>query len=407
MRVLISGAGPAGLSIAYWLKRYGFTPTLIERAPEIRKGGYKIDVRGAALEVLRSMGIYDIVAKASTDMQGALLIDKKGKVIHEMSGDAFGHRTGQDLEIMRGILCQILMNQIPEVEIIFGDSIRAITQTIDAVQVEFKKNESREFDLVIGADGLHSNVRRLVFGDECHFLHEYGIYLCVFTIPNYLNLDRMEMQYTELGRMAAVWSTRNDIDARASFAFVSKIHVEPRNIVEQQQLVRSIFEGIGGEIPNILQMMSDAPDFYFDVAAQIKMDRWSCGRTILLGDAAYCPSPMSGQGSSLALVGGYVLAGELAKAKGNFQIAYDQFEQEMRPFIEVNQTLGINAAKLFSSQEKRNLLTWLIGKIMNIAPASIIEFFINRTSKRIHQAANSIILKDYLKQLSSEINAPK
>jgi len=403
MRVLISGAGPAGLSVAYWLKKYGFKPTLIEWAPALRKGGYKIDVRGVALEVLRRMGIYDIVAKTSTDMQGALLVDGDGKVINEMNSDTFGHRMNDDQEIMRGTLCQILMDQIPEVEIIFGDSIRAISQTANAVQVEFKENKPRAFDLVIGADGLHSNVRQLVFGDESRFAHEFGIYICVFTIQNYLNLDRMEIQYTEFGRVAAVWSTRGDTDARASFAFVSPMHVEPRNIIAQQQLVRTVFEGINGEVPKMLQMMPDAPDFYFDVAAQIRMDHWFSGRVILLGDAAYCPSPMSGQGTSLALVGAYVLAGELAAARGNFQTAFDQFEREMGLFIKINQALGIKAAKFFRSQEKKNLFAWLIGKIMNVAPGRMIEFFINRITKRIHQAANSIILKDYSQQTDADI----
>lgn len=395
MKVLISGAGTAGLSVAYWLKSYGFTPTLVECGPTLRTGGYKIDVRGAALPVLRRMNIYDDVVAANTDMQGALLVDRNGKVIHKMSGDAFGHRVGDDQEIMRGTLCEILMNQIPDVEIMFGDSIQSITQTADRVQVSFKNNKPRSFDLVIGADGLHSNVRRLVFGEESRFAHEFGIYLCVFTIPNYLNLDRIEMQYTELGRAAAVWSTRGDTDARATFAFASPIRVEPRNIAAQQQLIRTVFEGIGWEVPKFLEMMSNSSDFYFDVAAQIRMDQWSKGRVILLGDAAYCASPMSGQGTSLALIGAYVLAGELALSRGEYQSAFNQFEHEMRPFIKINQELGNRAAKLFRSQEKKNVFSWLIERIMHIAPGSLIQFFINRSTKRINQAANSIVLKDY------------
>src|SRR6267142_930851 len=137
MRVLISGAGIAGLTVAYWLRRYGFTPTIIERAPSLLTGGYKIDVCGTALQVLRRMGIHDAVAAASTDMQGALLVDKDGKVINEMTGDAFGHRVGEDLEIVRGTLCQILMNHTPDAEFMFGDSIRAISQSSDRIEVEF------------------------------------------------------------------------------------------------------------------------------------------------------------------------------------------------------------------------------------------------------------------------------
>jgi hypothetical protein len=261
MKILISGAGTAGLCVAYWLKRYGFTPTIIESAPMLRTGGYKIDIRGEALQVLHRAGIYDAVVAANTDMQGALLVDKNGKVIHEMRGDTFGHRLGNDQEIMRGTLNKILLDQIPEVEIIFGDAIQHVSQIADSIHVEFKKNSPRTFDLLIGADGLHSNVRRLVFGDEQQFSRLLGINLCVFSLPNYLNLD--------------------------------------------------------------------------------------------------------------------------------------QFEKIMRPYIHLNQELGVRAAKLFRSQEKKNPLTWLMGKAMNFLPGRVIEFFIQRATKRINQAANSIALKDY------------
>jgi 2-polyprenyl-6-methoxyphenol hydroxylase-like FAD-dependent oxidoreductase len=296
---------------------------------------------------------------------------------------------------MRGTLCQILKDQIPDVEIIFGDSIKSISQSSDSVQVEFKNNPSRKFDLVIGADGLHSNVRKLVFGNEKQFSNEFGIYLCVYTVPNYLNIDRMEIQYTELGRMAQIWSTRGDKDARVCFAFTTQQPVEPRNIEVQQQMVRTIFQELQWEFPKFLELMKDAPDFYFDIAAQIQMSRWSAGRVILLGDAAYCPTPMSGQGTSLALVGAYILAGELALAKGDYKIAFNQFEQEIRPYININQELGLQSANLFKSQEKKNPLTWLIGKLLSFAPGRLIEFFINRATARIHKAANSITLKNY------------
>jgi 2-polyprenyl-6-methoxyphenol hydroxylase-like FAD-dependent oxidoreductase len=159
MRALISGAGIAGLTVAYWLRCYGFATSIVERAPSLLTGGYKIDVRGTALQVLRRMAIHDAVVAASTDMQGAVLVDGEGKILNRMSGDEFGHRVGEDLEIVRGTLCQILKDHISDAEFIFGDSIRAISQSPDGVRVELTKNGAREFDLVIGADGLHSNVR--------------------------------------------------------------------------------------------------------------------------------------------------------------------------------------------------------------------------------------------------------
>jgi 2-polyprenyl-6-methoxyphenol hydroxylase-like FAD-dependent oxidoreductase len=396
MRVLISGAGIAGLTVAYWLRRYGFTPTIVERAPSLLTGGYKIDVRGAALQVLRRMGIHDAVVAASTDMQGALLVDREGNIINKMSGDAFGHRTGEDLEIVRGTLCQILMDRIPDAEFIFGDSIQAIAQSPDSVRVEFTKINPREFDLVIGADGLHSHVRDIVFGDEARFVRELGLYLCVYTVPNYLKLDRLEMQYSELGRVAAIWSSRGDANAKACFGFAApSVHVDLRDRAQQQQVLTDVYEGIGWEVPRLLEMMPSAPDFYFDAAAQICMAKWSEGRVVLVGDAGYCASPMSGQGTSLALIGAYVLAGELAAASAAHHTAFHQYEKEMCPFVLLNQALGIKSANLMRSNEKKNLFMWLLEHFMRIAPGRMIEFFINRSTRRIHQAANAITLKDY------------
>src|SRR5215470_657478 len=157
------------------------------------------------------------------------------------------------------------MDHISDAEFIFGDSIRSISQSSDRVRVELARNGPREFDLVIGADGLHSNVRRLVFGDETRFVHELGLYLCVYTVPNYLHLDRMEMQYSELGRVAAIWSSRGDATAKACFGFAApSSHVDLRDRTQQQRVLAGVYEGIGWEVPRLLGMMSDAPDFYFD-----------------------------------------------------------------------------------------------------------------------------------------------
>jgi 2-polyprenyl-6-methoxyphenol hydroxylase-like FAD-dependent oxidoreductase len=396
MRVLISGAGLAGLTAAYWLRRYGFAPTVVERAPSLLVGGYKIDLRGTALQVLKRMGIHDAVLAASTDMQGAMLVDKDSKVINEMTGDEFGHRVGEDLEIVRGTLCQILMDNISDAEFIFSDSIRVISQNSDRVQVEFTKNSPREFDLVIGADGLHSNVRSIVFGDEARFLRELGLYLCVYTVLNYLNLDRMEVQYSELGRIAAIWSSRGDANAKACFGFSApSAHVDLRDRAQQQKVLTHVYQGIGWEVPRLLEMMPSATDYYFDAAAQISMAHWTQGRVALVGDAGYCASPMSGQGTSLALIGAYVLAGELAAASGACQRAFDQYEKQMRPFVALNQALGLRSANLMRSKERSNPLTWLTAQIMQMAPGRMLEFFINRSTRRIHQAANAITLKDY------------
>jgi 2-polyprenyl-6-methoxyphenol hydroxylase-like FAD-dependent oxidoreductase len=242
---------------------------------------------------------------------------------------------------VRGTLCQILMSCTLDVETIFSDSVASIAQSADSVAVTFAKSGTRTFDLVIGADGLHSNVRQKAFGDEAQFLRDLGMYLCVFSIPNYMNLDRVEVQYAEIGRVAAVWNTRDDATAKAWFGFAAPaFQLDLQDGDQQEHAVRTVYEGIQWEVPRLLELMPSATDWYFDTAAQIDMSEWTRDRVALVGDAAYCASPMSGQGSSLALIGAYVLAGELAASRDDRQAAFAEYHRVMRPFVRVNQELG-------------------------------------------------------------------
>ena len=386
MDVLLSGAGIAGLTAAHWLRRYGFNPTIVERAPTLVTGGYKIDVRGTALEVLHQMGAHDAVLAASTQMQGAKLVDRDGNVINELSGDQFGHRVGDDLEIVRGTLCEILMEQVRDVDIMFGDVIESVDQSSERVEVTFRDGPSRSFDLVVGTDGLHSNVRSLCFGAESQYLRDLGMYLCVFSVPNYLQLDRVEMQYSEIGRVAAIWATRDDPNAKATFGFAARDQsIDLRDRARQEHAVKERFAGVGWEVPRLLELMSDATDWYFDIAAQVDLPSWSTGRVALIGDAGYCASPMSGQGSSLAMIGAYVLAGELA-AGSDHEAAFAGYDRVMRPFVDVNQQLGIQSAAFMTQDPEA-------------APAELsgddVEAVIDQSTQRIKDAANAITLKDY------------
>jgi 2-polyprenyl-6-methoxyphenol hydroxylase-like FAD-dependent oxidoreductase len=387
MDVLISGAGIAGLTAAHWLRRYGFTPTVVERAPSLVVGGYKIDVRGSALEVLRRTGIHSAVVNAATDMKGALLVDRDGTVINQMTGADFGHRLDNDVEIVRGRLCQILLDACDGVEIRYGDAITAIDDGDNGAEVTFRDGGKRRFDLVVGADGLHSNVRQIVFGPEEGFLRDLGMYLCVFSVPNYLDLDRMEVQYSEIGRVAAMWSTREEAKAKACFGFVAQSPVGLRDRAEQEQTIARVYEGIGWEVPKLLELMPTADDWYFDIAAQVHMPEWTRGRVALAGDAGYCASPMSGQGSSLALVGAYVLAGELAAAKDDHRAAFAEYNRVMRPFVEANQEQGERSAAFMTSGTEE--------AAAELSGADV-EATIDATTDRIAVAANAITLKDYV-----------
>jgi 2-polyprenyl-6-methoxyphenol hydroxylase-like FAD-dependent oxidoreductase len=338
--VLISGASVAGPALAYWLRRYGFNPTVVERAPALREGGYAVDIRGAALDATERMGILAEVRQASTSMRGMSYVDDANRRLASMRADLLGGSgVVAEVEILRGDLTRILAWATRGgSEYVFNDSITDISQVDDHVNVTFEHGEPRTFDLVVGADGLHSNVRTLVFGDESRFIRDLGYYVAIFTVPNHLDLDHWELFYNVPGKLAGMYSARDNTEAKALFYFASPpLHYDRHDTAQQQKLLLEAFAGEGWEVPRLLEAMWDAPDFYFDSVSQIHMDSWSNGRAVLVGDAAYCASPMSGQGTSLALVGAYVLAGELGAAAGDHRTALARYEQRMRGYVERNQ----------------------------------------------------------------------
>ncbi|NUP10574.1 MAG: FAD-dependent oxidoreductase [Polyangiaceae bacterium] len=347
VRVLISGASIAGPAVAYWLARRGFRPTVVERAPSVRRGGQAIDVRGVALCIVEEMGILRAMRAAGTDMRGMSFVDAAGNELMRTTTETLtgGPLDSPDVELLRDDLSEILFQATKSsVEYQFGDSITGLTETDEGVNVTFERGAPRTFDLVIGADGLHSNVRRLAFGEESRFIQHLGIYLSVFTVPNYLGLDRWQTFHRGAEEMIGVYSARNNTELRAMMGFGSPpLDVDYRDIDAQMKILEERFARAGWEAPKLLELMRKAPDFHLDSMAQIHMDRWSVGRTALVGDAAYSSSPMSGQGTSLAIVGAYVLAGELASAGGDYAEGYSRYEAEMRPFVAENQKLPAQA----------------------------------------------------------------
>ncbi|MDP4501201.1 FAD-dependent monooxygenase [Nonomuraea turcica] len=387
--ILISGASIAGTTTAYWLRRHGFTVTVVERAPAIREGGYKIDIRGAALQVIERMGLMEAVRARSTDMRVATHYDAKGRPVATMDAALFGGRTGDDVEIMRGDLNELLYELTRDkVEYIFDDSITGIAN--DGT-VTFERSQPRAFDLVIGADGAHSNVRRLAFGEEERFARHLGHYISICTVPNTLGLDREEAVHAAPGRTANVYSTRQDTGAKALFIWSSPpLTYDHRSVTEQKELLARAMEGTGWEVPGLLEAVRDAKDFYFDSVGQIHMDRWSKGRVMLVGDAAYCASPASGQGTSLAIVGAYVLAGELASGGGA-----DGYERELRGFVAANQALA--EANLKGMVIPSRLALWIQIKMIKLLPhLPGRDRMVERIAGPIHRAANAISLKTYM-----------
>ncbi|MBE1498700.1 2-polyprenyl-6-methoxyphenol hydroxylase-like FAD-dependent oxidoreductase [Amycolatopsis lexingtonensis] len=342
-RVLISGASVAGPALAFWLRRYGFTPTVVERAPELRDGGYAVDFRGASLDVLDRMGLLGAVEAAATRMGEVTYVDGQDRPLVVTPPT---YQSGE-LEILRGDLSRILYDATKDdVEYVFGDSITGITERGDGITVTFAHGEPREFDLVIGADGLHSNVRSLVFGDERRFRHDLGYYVSICTVPNHLALDHVGRFHNEPNRTVGVYSARDNSEAKALFWFgADRLDYDHRDVGQQRRIVEERFAGVGWETPALVDAMRAAPDFYFDSASQIKLDSYARGRVALVGDAAYCAAPLSGMGTSLAVVGAYVLAGELASA--SYETAFAAYEREMRPFVDACQKLAEGNGKWF------------------------------------------------------------
>ncbi|MET8852458.1 FAD-dependent monooxygenase [Amycolatopsis sp. NPDC004625] len=341
--ILISGAGVAGGTLAWFLAREGWAVTVVERAPGPRTGGQAIDVRGAALDVVDRMGLGERMRAVRTRMRGMSVVDGAGHELFRSEEHTFssGRLDSADFELLRDDVVAIL-GEAPGVEYVFGDAITALTEEAHGVRVEFEHGGFRTFDLVVGADGLHSAVRRLAFGPEEDFTRHLGQYLAIFPTANFLGLEDWQVWFRHEHTGGAVYPVRGNTELRVTLGFGSE--PLPRlSVPEQKRLVAERLAGVGWEVPKLLEAMAAADVFYFDAMAQIHLDRWSAGRVVLVGDAGYCASALSGQGTSLALVGAYVLAQELGRA--GHEDAFAAYETRMRPFVALNQALATENAE--------------------------------------------------------------
>ena len=385
--VLISGASVAGPALAFWLSRFGYHPVIVEKSPELRGGGYAVDFRGTSMEALRRMGLLDAVRADATNMGDMFYVNAKGKETTRMPAAAFSG----ELEIMRGDLAQILYNATRnDAEYIFGDSVATLDDKGDRVTVRFESGKVRDFDLVVGADGVHSNTRVKVFGPETNHVRDLGLAVSIFTVPNRIGLDYSGHLFCAPGTVTGVYSARQNTEARAMFYF----HATPeemacREPAGQKTIVRKHFAGQRWQVPQLLLDMDQAPDFYFDSIAQVHLDHWSKGRVVLLGDAASCASPLSGMGTGIAIVGAYVLAHELA-ASADHTAAFAAYQQKLLPFVEGSQKFAQGATKGFAPKSAAAI--WLRDLVMRVMmPMLPVEVML----KDVLAAANSVKLEDY------------
>ena len=399
-RVLISGASVAGPVTAYWLSRFGFQPTVVERTAEHRVGGggHAVDLFGPSIEIMSWMGALDQVQAARTQTEIVTLI-RPGKRPVDIDAARLAEGVSDShVEVMRGDLAQIAYDlSRDEVEYVFGDSISSLTDTGSEVEVTFEHGPPRTFDLVIGADGLHSLTRRLTFGDEHQFLHFLGGYLAVFSLPNYLGLEGRMLASSGVDRAVALYPVRQVGQARALFLLRSREQLagDNRDPAGQQRRLRALFSDLGWEVPRLLDEMQKADDLYVDSISQIQMNTWSRGRVTLVGDAGYSPGPAVGGGTSLAVVGGYVLATELAAAVGDHEAGFAAYERALAGAVRHSRSIG--PAVLATLIPRSATQVWVMAQAMRLLPRLPGPIRRKMTSFGGGPAAmlNSVTLRDY------------
>ncbi|MEU7740552.1 FAD-dependent monooxygenase [Nonomuraea sp. NPDC049158] len=376
--VLISGASVGGPALGYWLARYGFRVTIVEKAPRLRPGGQAVDFKGDIhMTVLRRMGILDDVRRLQTGGTDQAFVDKRGRTLAVMPGEF----SGGELEIHRGDLARLLHDRSVEAgcEYVFGDSITSLTETPGGVHATFERSAPRTFDLVIGADGIHSNVRRLVFGPESDYVEFLGHYYALAEVPERFGADAQ--MYNEPGRMVAAGGPK----ASAFFVFASPpLDYDRYDTESMKRVVLDAYARMGWRTPEILDAVRRTGDFYLDSISRVKVDRYSQGRVALLGDAAYA-NTLGGFGSGLALVGAYVLAGELAVANGDHRVAFQRYEEGFREYAKVSEKGNAGPWLAPPSKGRIKMRNWMFK----------VSFMLKLMMKMADDFAENITLKDY------------
>lgn len=399
--VLFSGAGIAGPALAHALLRLGFEPTLVERARELRTSGYVIDMWGQGMQLLGRMGLLPRVMEAGYHVREIRIVDARGRRVGGFDTDAMWRASGdQFVSLRRGDLAAILYDSIASrCETLWDDSISGLQDHGDAVEVQFDRAHARRFDMVIGADGLHSRVRELVFGPQSSYERFLGYTAAAFDVEGYRPRDEgVYMAYATPGHQVARFAMRDD---RTMFLLVTAddraSSLSAHAALAQKAYEREHFERLGWECPQIVQALQGCPSFYCDRVSQICMPRWHRGRICLLGDAAFAPSLLAGQGAALAIIASQVLAAELG-ATQSVEQAFAHYEARLRPFLARKQRAARSFASSFAPRTRlgltlRNLASvtlnlpglaaWSIGSILRD------EIVVPELPEPLHDAARA------------------
>ncbi|MEU4231295.1 FAD-dependent monooxygenase [Nonomuraea sp. NPDC026600] len=384
--ILISGASLAGPALAYWLTRSGHRVTVVERAPALREGGQAVDFRGEAhMTMLKRMGILEEIRRWQTAPGPLEIIDGTGATKVSLPASF----AGGTVEIARGDLSRLLYNLTKDrAEYIFNDSIATLTETADGVEVTLDSGRKSTYDLVIGADGMHSNVRRLAFGPEDDYVKSSGYYVALYSVPDLLNPVNRTVIYSEPGRGAAVNATPEG--GGVTLVFTSPpLAYDHRDIAQQKRLVAKACAGMGWEMPTHLEALDGSSIFYFDSISKVHMDHYTKGRVALVGDAGY-GATVGGMGAGMSLIASYVLAGELAAADGEHEAAFAAYETAIRPYTKACQRIAGNAGGFFAPKTRRGIT--IRDAAYRILTTKVFSRLLDNLTTK---AANAIKLKNY------------
>ncbi|RSM71526.1 monooxygenase [Actinoplanes sp. ATCC 53533] len=344
---LISGAGIAGPTLAYWLARHGFQPTVVERAQNPRSSGNPVDVRGPALPVAEKMGIMPRLREAATQATAMSVVDASGRQVARVRMPAARSAAGsREVELPRGDLASVIYQAARgDAEFLFDDTIVTLRQDADGVDVTFDRAAPRRFDLVIGADGLHSTVRRLAFGPEGDVVRHMGVYVATMPFDGPVDRPHDVLMYNTPGRLVSIHPARGNALAAFIFRGPAIAGFDYRDTDQHKRIVTEAYTGAGWRVPELLDQLRKTEDLYFDSVSQVRLPTWARGRVALLGDAASCVS-LFGDGSSLAMAGAFTLAAALAADPGDHPRAFRRYEAEHRTLVGPKQRQVGRAAAL-------------------------------------------------------------
>jgi 2-polyprenyl-6-methoxyphenol hydroxylase-like FAD-dependent oxidoreductase len=363
-KVLIVGASFAGLTTAYWMNKIGYKVTIVEIAVELKKGGTPVDIKGQTIDIVKRMGLFEEIKKqrvgpekwefknASDETGHSFILRQPGE---ELPDDEF--------EIERDSLLTMMYDQVKnDVKLEFNNSITTLHETEHNIEVSFKDGSKDQYAYVFGCDGIHSAVRKIWFGPETDYAHFLGQYFSITVVDKLLVENGTYQMYAEPNKGAALYAHNNKTDVIFTFRTEKEITYDFRNQEQLKEIVSQQMNDMGWRAHELQTELLNSSSFYFDKFCQIKMPSWTKGRVALVGDAAYCASPAAGMGGSLAIIGATALADAFVLYKDDYQLAFDAYNKDLRPFIEEIQADAVQTLdKLLPNTKEEVKEMWEYG----------------------------------------------